>query len=60
MWSKRTLLWVPACIREYLVSLQIAVILQLWKYFYGCYDLGCARNMKMLRANGGGVGRFRV
>ena len=32
------------------------VILQLRKYLYGCYDLGCARNMKMLRANrGGGV-----
>ena len=31
--------------------------LQLWKYLYGCYGLGCARNMKMLRANrvGGGV-----
>ena len=25
---------------------------------YGCYDLGCARNMKMLRANRGG-GIFR-
>ena len=27
---------------------------------YRCYDRGCARNMKMLRANRGGVGRFRV
>ena len=29
--------------------------LQLWKYLYGCYSLGCARNMKMLRANRVGV-----
>ena len=38
------------------------VILQLWKYVYGSYDLGCARNMKILRANrgGGGVGKHRV
>ena len=27
--------------------------LQLWKYLYGCYDRGCARNMKVLRANRG-------
>ena len=31
-------------------------ILQLWKFLYGCYDRGCARNMKMLRANRGGGG----
>ena len=27
---------------------------------YRCYDRGCARYMKMLRADRGGVGRFRV
>ena len=27
------------------------LILQLWKYLYGCCDRGCARNMKMLWAN---------
>ena len=33
------------------------IILQLWKFSNGCYDRGCARNMKMLRANRGrGVG----
>ena len=30
------------------------VILQLWKYLYERYDRGCARMMKMLRANRGG------
>ena len=29
-------------------------ILQLWQYLYGCYDRGCARDMKALRANRGG------
>ena len=29
----------------------ITVTLQLWKYLYGCYDRGCARNKKMLWAN---------
>ena len=28
--------------------------MQLWKHLFGCYDRGCARNMKMLRANRGG------
>ena len=33
------------------------IIMQLWKYLYGCYDRGCAHNMQMLRANrGGGCG----
>ena len=39
------------------------ILLQLRKYLHGCYDRGCARNMKMLRANrggGGGVGNYTI
>ena len=36
-----------------------AVILQLWKFSYGCYDRGCPHKMKMLRANRGGEGSSR-
>ena len=28
--------------------------MQLWKYLYGCCDLGCARNGNMVSANRGG------
>ena len=32
------------------------IILQLWSDLYRCCDRGCARNMRMLRANWGGGG----